>query len=404
MQYFRNTDLARIYKVSEKSVRNWIQAARDGKLDLKLHLENDRYSIANTTKNTVLIEQLVQKGKKYKNSRGAKTISPKKAFYQAFTTQQILDIVSDLTIHKEIPLQYGYAKGGAITLEHYEDRLFHEPTPNLLNTTLELLQTTADYLDKVVDAPRVNVVHLGPGNGQAVRPLLQHLLDQNRLERFIAIDISQEVLGILERNTRKWFGKSVKFESHVRDFSFERFGDILLGDATNIVTLFGATLNNFRLPDQILQTTNCSLGLDDVLLYNGFLDTPSTRRYFDFDAEITKPSQRSPRPSRLVPELLGIDESLYVVEEAFSEAKSARSTIIRPKIDLTLRLEIARLPRHIELHKDEPILIWRHTHYSMPKILELFNKNNFDLLQATTSRDRDYVLLVYRIRSGSDDT
>ena len=70
LKYFKNTELAKIYNVSEKSVRNWIQAARSGKLDLQLYEHNGRLAIANITKNTETIKKLAENGKKYKNSRG----------------------------------------------------------------------------------------------------------------------------------------------------------------------------------------------------------------------------------------------------------------------------------------------------------------------------------------------
>ena len=66
MKYFKNTELAKLYHVSEKSVRNWIDAVEIGKLDLDLFDQKGKFYIANTTKNTRTIEALVEKGKKYK--------------------------------------------------------------------------------------------------------------------------------------------------------------------------------------------------------------------------------------------------------------------------------------------------------------------------------------------------
>lgn len=74
MKYFRNTELAKIYKVSEKSVRNWIEAAQSGKIELQLFEHNGKYFIANTSKNTTIIEKLVEKGKKFRNTRGHKKL------------------------------------------------------------------------------------------------------------------------------------------------------------------------------------------------------------------------------------------------------------------------------------------------------------------------------------------
>src|SRR6266516_4345302 len=105
MKYFKNTELAKLYKVSEKSVRNWIEAAAAGNIDLELYKVGNKHHVANTLKNNSVIEQLVQKGKKYKNTRGFRAVSPKKEFYETYNKEQILDIIYGLTVHKEIPLQ-----------------------------------------------------------------------------------------------------------------------------------------------------------------------------------------------------------------------------------------------------------------------------------------------------------
>jgi transposase len=62
VKYFKNTELASLYKISEKSVRNWIAAVQEGKIDLQLYDKNNKSFIANTSKNIAVIEELVEKG------------------------------------------------------------------------------------------------------------------------------------------------------------------------------------------------------------------------------------------------------------------------------------------------------------------------------------------------------
>ncbi len=210
MKYFKNIELAKLYHVSEKSVRNWIQAAKESRLDLELYSENGRDYVANTTRNNMVVEQLVEKGKKYKNTRGFKKIYPKKEFYETYNNKQILDIISSITIHREIPIQYSYFDGGAIAWDEYANRMANEVAPNILNQSVELLGVTSSYLDGMfADKTIVNVVDVGPGNGLPVRATLERLLNQGKLGRYIAIDISQDMIDILERNIKKWFGEKI---------------------------------------------------------------------------------------------------------------------------------------------------------------------------------------------------
>ena len=407
MKYFKNTELAKLYHVSEKSVRNWIEAAEQEKIALHLYTKDEKHYVANTPHNTLLIEQLVERGKKYKNSRGHKTISPSPKFYETYSAKQVFDIISNITIHKEIPLQYSYVDGGAEYWDKYAERLTSETAPNILTSTVDLLISNLDGVDGLIgDKRQVNIVDLGPGNGMPVKKLLTYFLKTGRLKRYIAIDISQEMLDITEKHIREWFGDEVAFEGYIRDFSGERFDDLFAEDHANddddtpinLVLLLSGTLCNFRSPDQALRAINNSLGLNDLLIYTTKLDTANSRRYFDLGIE------SSPRPLdflfKIVVDLLSLDENLYEVDQYFDEKKQARVVKIRPTVDLSLEFTFKQGGvRRISLHKNEPILLWRYWHQNALDVINQFDRNDFDLQQAVKSQDQEYLLLISKIKT-----
>lgn len=405
MKYFKNTELAKIYNVSEKSVRNWIQAAREGKLELQLYEKDGRYFVSNILRNTQIIESLVAKGKKYKNSRGFKSITPSQKFYDTFAPKQVLDIYSSLSIHHELPLKYSYLDGGADYWDKYAQRLLGEPTPNMLTSTISLIETGFSDLDRLLeDHSKVNLVDLGPGNGLAVKSLLEHLRDTGRLNRYIGIDISQDLLNITAHNMRSWFGTDLPFEGYVRDIDYERFGDILAQDYSssdnsvpmNIVVFLGGTLNNLRSPDETLTAINESLGVSDILIYSTKLDTPTSRRFFDFN--ISSEAQELTPRHKLTLDLLGIDKSLYEVKQKFDSEKKARVISVKLKVALLLEFRFGEGKRSIELEKDREILLWRYWHQGAVDLINRFDRNNLDLLFATKSLDQEYLLLTSKIR------
>lgn len=402
MKYFKNTELAKLYHVSEKSVRNWIEAAQGGKLELQLFENNGRGLIANTSKNTALIEKLVEKGRKYKNTRGLEIIYPKEELYGVYSPQQVLDIISNLTVHHEIPRQYNYLDGGAKYWDQYTKRLASDGGTNIITATEDLLDEALKNIEATLDPnKKVNVIDLGPGNGYPIRSTLAYLLKRGRLNRYVAVDISQTMLDIAEKNVRSWFGDAVKFEGYVRDFSYERFDDLFLDTHSksipvNLVFLLGGTLSNFRQPDRILQVVNDSLGRDDLFFYTGHLDTPKARRFFDFNPP--NPKQKL-FLVRILFDFLNIDEELYDVEEGFSEEKRERFCLVRPKKDITIEFKMSNMTERVELHKNEAILLWRHLHYRFIDFINLFDSNSFDFLQATRSNDQEYLLLVTKIKT-----
>jgi len=214
MLYFTNQELAVAHHVSVRTVRNWIESAKAGKLDLVLHTKGERTYVANTSKNMAVIKVLAENGKKYRPHRSQKTVSPKPEFYELYTQEQLFDIVSNLEINHEIPRQYNYFGEGAKNWDNYAVRLSEEDAPSLLNASVELLEHNQEYLDHLLKHyEQVNIIDIGVGNAMPVKNFLAHLLAQNKLGRYIAIDISPTMLEIAEKNIRKWFGDKINYEA-----------------------------------------------------------------------------------------------------------------------------------------------------------------------------------------------
>ncbi|MET1033250.1 MAG: L-histidine N(alpha)-methyltransferase [Candidatus Saccharimonadales bacterium] len=404
MKYFKNTELAKLYNVSEKSVRNWIQAAIDGKLDLILFREKSKPYIANTTTNLATIEQLVLKGKKYKNRRAFKSVAPSQKFYELYTPQQLLDIVSNLDIHREIPYQYTYFNGGATYWDEYAQKLLHEKVTNSVNGTIKLLDSSRKYIDDIVaDYKSVNIIDVGVGNCLPVKDLLQHTLNKGVLKRYIGIDLSNELLNIAEQNIHSWFGKQIKFEKYVRDINYERFYDLLveesfLGESNsslNIVLFLGGTISNLREPDQTLRNINASMGRNDLFIMTRKLDTERARRHFDFSVEENDMSL-APQ-DKFILDLLNVDHSFYTIEQFFDENTRSRVIQAKLKIDLSINFEFENYRKTIELNKGENILIWRSQHQNMAEVLEQFEKNSFTTLQAAKTKDQEYSIFISKL-------
>ncbi len=407
MKYFKNTELAKIYNVSEKSVRNWIESAQEGKIDLELSLYNDRHYVANTSKNTATIKALVENGKKYKNTRGYKVITPAADFYQIFNSKEIFDIISNLDVYREMPLQYSYFNGGATIWSAYVEKLSEENTPNSLTNTVSLLDYVTPSLDELLDkCQSINIIDVGPGNCFPVRKLLEHLIAQKRLNRYIAIDVSRDMLDIAERNIHSWFGTKANYEGYVKDINYERFDDLLVTDSfgdeekatRNVVLCLGSTLSNFRNPDQPLYTLHESMGKDDLLVFSKQLDTQNARRYFDFTTGPDNTSSLTPK-AKMTLDLLGLEESLYTAEFYFDEKTMSRQCQVQLKVALSIEFQLGGKTKTIDFNKGEKILLWRHNHLNTLQTITQFDKNDFELLQAITSKDGEYLLSISRIKT-----
>lgn len=402
MKYYKNTELANLLHVSEKAVRNWIDATQQGKLNLELHEEGGRFYIANTTQNLRIVEDIVEDRKKYTNSRGHKVITPSKYFYELFNSSEIADIMLNIDVRNQVPLQYTYFDGGANEWANYVQRMLQNPMPSSPRNTIELLQKARTYIDSIIEGRKyVNIIDLGVGDGSPIREFIGYLLEKGIKVHYIGIDLSQEIITIARRNLEKWFGDSITFEAHKRDINHELFRDLTVEDLynvgeyrpLNIVLFLGGTLANLRQPDHVLQGINNSMGRDDILISSLKIDSEASRRYFH-------DNKGGLSPHGLVLDLLNIDESLYDVEQFYDEQKRARFIQARLKVDLSLSFALDNSEKVISLKKGQAIIVWRADHRSVVEIINLLDYNGFDLLNAATIPDKSYLLTISKIKTG----
>jgi uncharacterized SAM-dependent methyltransferase len=403
MKYFKNTELAKIHNVSEKSVRNWVQACLDGKLDLQLYEVNGKFFVENTSANTQKIKDLAAKGKKYKNTRGYKVISPSEKFYRLYSPKQIVDIMSNLDIYKESPLQYTYFNSGAERWDQYTQNLLKQNSANSLTNTLQLLDNNLRYIDSLIQGyDSVNIIDVGAGNALPIRPILEHITAIKKLNRYIAIDISKELLDLAEHNVNDWFKGEIEFEGYIRDINYDRFDDLVVSESfgltssstINLVFFLGGTISNFRQPNRAISTIHDSMGKNDLLIFSKKIDTEQSRRYFEM-------AVKGNQEIDLVLKLLNIEESMYTIEQSFDEKLMSRRVSVKLKIALAIKFELYGQEKIVEFNKGDEILLWRARHETTRQTIEQFDDNGFELLGACRSKDKDYLLLISQIRSSN---
>jgi len=399
MNYYKNVEIAKLYNVSRSAVGKWVEAARKGKLDLQMVDESGKSYIAATSKNLAIIEAMVRDRKKYFNKLSHKIIKPKPEFYELFAPEQILDIISNLEISGEIPRQYNYFGKGADIWDEYIQRRLAEGDKKSATFAAPLqLAMNRSYLDNVLGKyERINIIDVGPGNALPVKGLLTQLLSRGKLGRYLAIDISPEMLVVAQRNIKKWFGNRVAFEADVRDITHERFADQLArtslsspSEEVNLILFLGGTLGNLFWPDEALRVFYHSIGLNDFFVYNLKLDNDKSRQTFDFAA---KPSEDF-RKSHFAFDLLDFDESCYEAETGYDPERGERFARVRINVALSIVFDLPGGQKQVDFEKDETIMLWRYKHQTADNVMDQFKANGFDILQASMTEDREFLMLI----------
>lgn len=402
--YFKNSELTKTYKVALNTVLGWIKAAQNGKLDLELVQKGDRYYIANTARNINALNDLAASRKKYRNSRTTRRVTPHRHFYEVYSQTEILDIITSLDVRREVPRAYNYFDAGAHHWDSYARDLNEQDTPNIVNRTRTLLDANQRYIDKLVETfTRVNVIDIGVGNALPVRSFLGHLHETGKLGRYLALDISPEMLEIAEQNIKKWFHNEILFEGHKIDITHERFGNFLASeylndhvDSTiNLVLFLGGTLGNLRSPSDTLAIIANSMGRHDMLMMSQKLDSTRTRHFFDFN---TSPNNPSLAPiHRFMFDMLNIDESLYRVEMGFHSEHHARYIRVHMNVSLQIEFKLDEGVRLVSLEKGDSILLWYFWQQTLPEVSDLLMEGGFYPILLSQTPDKEYLLSIARL-------
>lgn len=323
-------------------------------------------------------------------------ISPKSSFYKKFNPEQIHEIITGITLHQEIPLQFTYFDKGAGLWDDYTRGLLKEEDSSSLAYTIRLLSHSLDYIESLIENfQKVNIIDLGPGNALPIRGVLDYFLNKKLLGSYIAIDTSESILRIVERNIKEWFGGTINFAGHIRDLNHDHFDNLLdkgLSDRNiNLIFFLGGTISNLPKPKYTLSIIRDSMGKDDILLTSRKLDNDRSRKYFRMT---TKGSQ----DFKLVPYFLNIDESYYTFEKFFDEQKMARQLVMLLNKNLTIKIVLEGKDYIIKLKEGDRLLLWRARHQTVLQALQELDESNFNLLQATCTSNTDYLLTISRKR------
>lgn len=145
-------------------------------------------------------------------------------------------------------------------------KIMHLDEYYLTNKELEVFsQQKAQILEAIRDGNSFRIIELGAGDGLKTKVLLKHFLEEGVDFTYCPVDISGNVLEILEENLEKEI-PGLKIESFEGDY-FEALADISSKPERDIVFFLGSNIGNFSHEEAIvfLSKLRSHLKKDDLL-------------------------------------------------------------------------------------------------------------------------------------------
>jgi len=407
MNIIKNIEVSRKYGVSPTTVANWIESALKHKNNLQIIEIGPKQYILDTANNQLLMEKMTNDGKKHKNLDARRVLTPSPEFYKIFNENQISEIILGLENHKEILHKYTYLDKGAQAWQNYSIRTIEENIINVLSNTKKILNNAASkILENLDENKKINLIDIGPGDVNPIIDILNLFNEKDKINKYIAIDFSPEMLAIAKTEFVSNFGDKIKYQELLGDASISFFQNDLFKfsrsldsqNTVNVILFVGGTLQNEPDTFETLLNLKSSLSKNDIAIIGYSLNSISGKTYFDFkdNQKIEKQDLPNER-TRWIPELLNILPDIYTVKRYYSEIEKSRKTELVLNMDLEIEFNYTGISTTLEFRKGERITLWRHRHHTLEEIIADFDKVGLEIMHTTTSKDMAQIVVMARL-------
>ncbi|WP_196522614.1 L-histidine N(alpha)-methyltransferase [Nostoc commune] len=332
-----------------------------------------------------------------------RTAKPSSEFYSIFSEEEVLGIIHALEVRREIPLKYSYKGRGAKIWDDFYLKYLIPTWYRTSNVEIDLLKDNFKYLnDNIQIGKKINIVDVGAGNSYPVKNFIQRLNKLGKVNKYIALDISEELLHVSKNNFTKWF-PLIQFISSTIDIEnscvprklFLNKASLEIDDTAKIFFHLGVTIGNHQNRDEVLKNFRDSMEKNDFLV---FTNETGTNSHWDGNVR---------------------GGCKYHVEEIYEWVKSKMgiksedcelvrkydlktdSIVANMKLHHNYTLHFSRMgiDKKIEISEGEEITIWRHHKYEIPKLLQELERSGLQLIHYSIDKYKSHIMVICKIAS-----
>ncbi len=327
-------------------------------------------------------------------------VEPCDEFYETFSDEEILDIIHNLESSRAVNLKYTYYGVGAKHWNDYVNDVWS------VSAEEEVLEHAFDIILKHIkkfDINKVNFIDIGSGNAKSVKEIVKKLSNKNILNKYIGLDISQEMFKYAEKNLKSILSKN-KIIMNKCDIERDNIYPIIYKNKAdskekvcNILLELGGTIGNHENTPVVLENIYRSMDKEDLLFFSNKIFKKQS--VFDtsklFTPEILQMFTWILQHMRI--NVNSCDFSCHHDEE-----KNLRYMIITLDKNYSINFKVLNKVRRVILPRGSEIMIFNHTPVDYGQIFKWCKETGFSLASINTTSDRKWSLVGFSLDSDGE--
>ncbi len=331
------------------------------------------------------------------------TAKPTSEFFSVFSEEEVLGIIHALEVRREIPLKYSYKGRGAKTWDNFYLKYIIPRWYRASNPEISLLRENFEYINgNLQDREKVTIVDVGAGNSYPVKEFTNKLNKLGRLDKYIALDISEELLNLSENNFRKWF-PLIEFISYPIDIENSCLPEIPLNNQANIETddiakiilHLGVTMGNHQNRTGVLKNFRDSMEKNDLLVFTNEIGSNSkwdgiVRGGFKYHVE---------QVYAWIKKNIGIRAEDCELVRKYDDKTDSIVANIKFRDNYAINFTVREIDKTIEISEGEEITIWRQHKYEIPELMQEIERAGLQLVHYSTDKYLSNIMVICKVAS-----
>ncbi|MEH1939464.1 MAG: L-histidine N(alpha)-methyltransferase [Nostoc sp.] len=333
----------------------------------------------------------------------SRTAKPSSEFYSLFSEEEVLGIIDALEVRREIPLKYSYKGRGAKSWNDFYLKYVIPRWYGRANVEIDLLKNNFKYLNSNIQpGNKVNIVDVGAGNSYPVKKFIYKLNKLGKVNKYIALDISEELLDVSRKNFKKWF-PLVEFLSSTIDIEnscvpkifFQNQTSLEIDGTAKIFLHLGVTIGNHQNRDEVLKNFRDSMGKNDFLVF-----TNETGSNSQWDGIVRGGCKYHVEEIYAwVKNKIGIKSEDCELVRKYDLKTDSIVANLKLINDYTIDFSRMGIDKNLEIFEGEEITIWRHHKYEMPKLMQEIERSGLQLVHYSTDKYKSHIMAICKVAS-----